>query len=105
MREENLKKMVFFILVVIVFVLSIILIYLLVVKPQINKKYQNIYNAGVYNGQVSLMNYMLTQLKEKGITSLKISNNTSINLIQYRPQPQFNAPSESLGNVTNATGK
>ncbi len=105
MREENLKKMVFFILVVIVFVLSIILIYLLVVKPQINKKYQNIYNAGVYNGQVSLMNYMLTQLKEKGITSLKISNNTSINLIQYHPRPQFNAPSESLGNVTNATGK
>ena len=97
MREENLKKLMFFTLIVIVLVLSIILIYLLVVKPEINKRNQGIYSAGVYNGQVGLMNYMLTQLKQKGIVTLRISNNTSINLIQYSPK--------SSSRIANGSGK
>ena len=89
MRKMDRNKRVIRILTVLVVILALVVLYALLIRPAVLNNQINVYTRGHTQGQVDLLNNMVTQLQQTGYVQLNIGNQTIILApVQPTTQPQ-----------------
>jgi len=69
-------------------ILALGLLYFLIINPAITKNQTQKYNQAFNDGQIVLLNSMISQIQQKGFVNIPLNENQSLVLVPYVPQSQ-----------------
>ena len=72
MRKMDRNKRVIRILTVLVVILALVVLYALLIRPAVLNNQINVYTRGHTQGQVDLLNNMVTQLQQTGLIQIPV---------------------------------